>query len=42
MTVMSAWWVRQSRRAAIEVALGKTAFYSLKPLLVVNKIELCS
>jgi len=42
MTVMWAWGVRRSSIAAREVALGKTVLYSLKPLLVVNKIELCS
>jgi hypothetical protein len=39
MTVMSAWWVSRSRSVAIEVALGKTVFQSLKARFVVIRTE---
>jgi len=42
MTVTSAWWVRRSRSVAMQVALGKTRFQSLKVRLVVTTIDFCS
>ena len=42
MTVMSAWWVRRSRRLTMQVALGNTTFQFLNARLVVTMIERCS
>ena len=42
MTVTSAWCSRRSSIVAMQAALGKTSFHSLKGLLVVRIRDFCS